>query len=100
MQREPFEVGDARTAILDLEAHGTGTGPVDLDHETPVGRGLGVRPFQLGSQRLVVAPGPASQERLNLRMVHELHEKIEVVGPGPADRDHRGNVAGPVVSPE
>jgi hypothetical protein len=33
-------------------------------------------------------------------MVHELDEEIEVVGPSPADRDHRGNVAGPVVCPE
>jgi hypothetical protein len=26
-------------------------------------------------------------------MVHEGDEEIEVVGPSPADRDHRGNVA-------
>jgi len=89
MDCETLEVSDSRTAVLHLEAQHARTSTVHLDHEAPVRRGIPLRPFDLGRDRIVVA-GRSPEERLHVFVIHELDEEVEIVQTGPPDGDHNG----------
>jgi hypothetical protein len=88
MDCQPLEVSDPRTTVLHLEPHHARTSAVHLDDEPAVRRGISVRSFDLGRDRIVVASCPSAEKGLHFFVIEELDEKVEIVGTRPPHGDH------------
>jgi hypothetical protein len=94
MDGELLEVRDPRPSVLGLEAHDTRTNAVDLDHEPAVRGRIGIRPLDLGGERRSLSTGATAEERLDVRVVHELDQEVEIVTARPPDRNHSVSAGG------
>ncbi len=91
MDCQALEVSDPRTAVLHLEPHHARTSAVHLDDEPAVRRGISLRSFDLGRDRIVVASCPSTEKGLHILVIHELDEELEIVRTRPPDGDHQGH---------
>src|ERR1700675_4529249 len=90
MDCQTLEVRDPRTAVLHLEAHHARASAVDLDHEATVRRGIVLRSFDLGRDRIVVESRSAAEEGLPVFAITELDGEAERVEPRSPPGDRHG----------
>ena len=94
MHSEAAKVRDAVRLTELVEPQRAGTLAVDLDDHAADLLRLALRALDLIANCFRVARMASAEKRLGVLVVEELDEKANIVGRGPAQRDHVGSLAG------
>ena len=90
MDGEPFEMGDPRAAIGELEPHRAGPFSVVLDHKAAEVVRLALRALDLHGDVGAILRRDGTEERFDVLVTDELVEEVHVVRVRSTDRDgHR-----------
>src|SRR5262249_1892189 len=88
VDRKAPDLGDAVPLAHESEADCACALAVDLDHESPVGIRLPIRPLDLRDHLLALLDGPP-EERPRVLAAHQLEEEVRIVGPRTPNCDAR-----------